>query len=91
MTDSPDVPDLATLLDGPVEVVAPRLLGAELRLGPVAVRLTEVEAYAGGDDPASHAHRGETDRNRVMFGPAGRLYCYLSHGIHVCANVSARW
>lgn len=79
---------LADLLDGPVEEVAPRLLGAVLRHGPVAVRLTEVEAYDGPDDPASHAYRGRTARNAVMFGPPGHLYCYLSHGIHTCANVS---
>jgi DNA-3-methyladenine glycosylase len=80
---------LADLLDGPVEEVAPRLLGAVVRHGTVAVRLTEVEAYDGGNDPASHAFRGRTARNQVMFGPAGHLYCYLSHGIHVCGNVSA--
>lgn len=79
---------LADLLDGPVDQVAPRLLGAVLRHGPVAVRLTEVEAYDGPDDPASHAYRGRTARNGVMFGPPGHLYCYLSHGIHTCANVS---
>lgn len=80
---------LVDLLDGPVEDVAPRLLGAVVRHGPVAVRLTEVEAYAGPDDPGSHSYRGPTARNRVMFGPPGHLYCYLSHGIHVCANISA--
>ncbi|WP_183094410.1 DNA-3-methyladenine glycosylase [Nocardioides stalactiti] len=79
---------LADLLAGPVQEVAPRLLGAVVRHGPVAVRLTEVEAYDGADDPASHAFRGRTRRNQVMFGPAGHLYCYLSHGIHVCGNVS---
>lgn len=79
---------LADLLDGPVDQVAPRLLGAVLRHGQVAVRLTEVEAYDGPDDPASHAYRGLTARNGVMFGPPGHLYCYLSHGIHTCANVS---
>ncbi len=79
---------LADVLDGPVELVAPRLLGGVLRHGPVAVRLTEVEAYDGADDPASHAYRGRTRRNQVMFGPPGHLYCYLSHGIHVCANVA---
>lgn len=79
---------LAALLDGPVDEVAPRLLGCVLRHGDVAVRLTEVEAYAGPADPGSHAYRGRTARNAVMFGPAGHLYCYLSHGIHTCANVS---
>ncbi|WP_139978832.1 DNA-3-methyladenine glycosylase [Nocardioides litoris] len=74
-------------LRGPAEVVAPRLLGAVLRKGPVAVRLTEVEAYAGSADPGSHAYRGRTPRTEVMFGPAGHLYCYLSYGMHVCANV----
>ncbi len=74
-------------LRGPAEEVAPRLLGAVLRKGPVAVRLTEVEAYAGHLDPGSHAYRGPTPRNRVMFGPAGFLYCYFSYGMHVCANV----
>lgn len=87
MSSSAEVP-LAALLDGPVDEVAPRLLGWVLRHGDVAVRLTEVEAYAGPADPGSHAYRGRTVRNAVMFGPAGHLYCYLSHGIHTCANVS---
>lgn len=67
--------------------VAPRLLGAVLRHGEVAVRLTEVEAYAGATDPGSHAHRGRTARNEVMFGPAGHLYVYFTYGMHHCANV----
>lgn len=74
-------------LDGPVLSVAPRLLGAVLRHGAVAVRLTEVEAYDGPNDPGSHAYRGQTRRNAVMFGPAGRLYCYFTYGMHVCCNV----
>jgi len=68
--------------------VAPRLLGAVIRHGEVAVRLSEVEAYAGPDDPGSHAYRGPTPRNSVMFGPAGHLYCYFTYGMHVCANVT---
>ena len=71
----------------PAIEVAPDLLGAVITHGSVAVRLTEVEAYAGEQDPGSHAFRGPTDRNRVMFGPAGHLYAYFTYGMHTCANV----
>jgi DNA-3-methyladenine glycosylase len=74
-------------LEGPVLEVAPRLLGAIVRHGGVAVRLSEVEAYDGDNDPGSHAYRGRTPRNAVMFGPAGHLYTYFTYGMHVCANV----
>jgi DNA-3-methyladenine glycosylase len=67
--------------------VAPRLLGATLRHGAVALRLTEVEAYDGANDAGSHAYRGMTPRTRIMFGPPGYLYCYFTYGMHVCANV----
>jgi len=71
--------------------VAPDLLGCVVRHdgpdGPVAVRLTEVEAYAGTADPGSHARMGPTARNAPMFGPPGHLYVYFTYGMHWCANL----
>jgi len=74
----------------PAEQVAPDLLGCVLERqtadGLVAVEITEVEAYAGAADPASHAWRGRTARNAVMYGPPGHAYVYFTYGMHFCMN-----
>jgi DNA-3-methyladenine glycosylase len=81
----------ADALRDDVLAAARRLLGCELVAdtpdGEVRVRVVEVEAYRGGDDPGSHCYRGQTPRNAVMWGPAGHLYVYFVYGMHFCANV----
>jgi DNA-3-methyladenine glycosylase len=82
----------AELLSVDPITAAQRLLGATLEGRGVSATIVEVEAYGGPPDgpwpdAAAHSFRGPSPRNGVMFGPAGRLYTYRSHGIHVCANV----
>ncbi|MEV7286044.1 DNA-3-methyladenine glycosylase [Streptomyces sp. NPDC093252] len=77
--------------DRPVLEVAPDLLGRVLLRttpeGPIALRLTEVEAYDGPNDPGSHAYRGRTPRTAVMFGPPGHVYVYFTYGMWHCMNL----
>jgi DNA-3-methyladenine glycosylase len=82
----------AELLSVDPVTAATRLLGATLTGRGASAMIVEVEAYGGPPDgpwpdAAAHSFRGPGGRNLVMFGPAGRLYTYRSHGIHVCANV----
>lgn len=92
MPDDDAMPRLRReFFDRPSTEVAPDLLGCVLwhdsPAGLVATRLVEVEAYRGGIDPASHAFRGLTARNAVMFGPPGHAYVYFSYGTHYCVNL----
>lgn len=73
----------------PPEVVARELLGSVLLHDRVAGMIVETEAYLGLDDLAAHASSGRTERNKVLFGPAGYTYVYLIYGIYECFNVSA--
>ncbi len=87
----PTSPAPREFFDRPVLTVAPALLGCVLAHqtedGLVAAEIIEVEAYRGESDPASHAFRGKTPRNAVMFGEPGHAYVYFTYGMHFCVNL----
>ncbi|WP_405579911.1 DNA-3-methyladenine glycosylase [Streptomyces sp. NBC_01190] len=91
ITAAERTPLARSFFDRPVLEIAPDLLGRvlvrETDDGPIELRLTEVEAYDGPNDPGSHAYRGRTDRNAVMFGPPGHVYVYFTYGMWHCLNL----
>ncbi|MFC5722422.1 DNA-3-methyladenine glycosylase [Streptomyces gamaensis] len=92
MTSAPDRRPIGReFFDRPVLDVAPELLGRVLVRrtpdGPIELRITEVEAYAGEADPGSHAYRGRTERNAAMFGPPGHAYVYFIYGMWFSLNL----
>ena len=84
-------PEVASILSRDSLEAAPALLGAVISVagsqGRVAIRLTEVEAYRGEEDPGSHAFRGRTARNTSMFEAGGCIYVYFTYGMHHCLNI----
>ena len=76
-----------SFFDRPTLKVAQELLGKVLVIGKTSGRINETEAYIGENDPACHAARGKTERNKVMYGRPGHLYVYFTYGMYHCANI----
>jgi DNA-3-methyladenine glycosylase len=87
-----DKTDITFLERDPV-LVAEQLIGCHLirrtEKGLIRIQITETEAYRSGDDPASHAYKGMTPRNKLMFGAVGQIYVYFIYGMHFCMNIVA--
>jgi DNA-3-methyladenine glycosylase len=66
------------------------LLGSHVVMGDCRAEIVESEVYLGAEDPGSHAFRGKSPRNAVMFGPAGHAYIYFTYGNHWMLNVVGR-
>ena len=82
-----ETPRVAQSLIGKILVRYVSFFGNYYRLSGV---ITETEAYGHRNDPASHAFRGKTTRNRAMFGQVGKAYVYFIYGNHYCLNVVAK-
>ncbi len=81
--------ELSAVLRSDVIEGAKALLGATIVKGELRAMIVETEAYRSSDDAASHAFRGRTPRNQVMFGEPGRAYVYFNYGVHWMLNVTA--
>ena len=82
-------PELLAALRSDVILGAQKLLGAELVRGTMRARIVETEAYRAEDDPGSHAYRGRTKRNAIMFEEPGFAYVYFNYGVHWMLNVTS--